>query len=205
MGVKYSTTYAAQMARIRRLPQKYDEVIRGALLRDARGIVQEFRDGILHKTFRLTPLKPATIDRKASKGAEHPTFPLYDVGPGDERSYVNMMVVSKVKNGYVVRPNPRALHHSRKIKLKDLFVVHEYGATIKQWRGGKLILIRIPPRPAFELAYARYMRKRSKMEPAPAKEVKRAITEYITTGQERLAAKIREQKVEGMMRGLSEI
>lgn len=203
--VKYSTNYQAQMSRIRRLPRKYDEVIRGAILRDAEGVIAEFRQGILRKNFRLVPLRPATIDRKRSAGAQHPDFPLYDAGPRELRSYMNMMQITRLKNGYKVGPNPRALHHSKRLRLADLFVIHEYGATIKQFKSGQLVLIRIPPRPAWELAYDRLMKKRKTREPRPAVEVRRAITQFVKTGKEDSSRRRRERYVEGMMRGLHEI
>ena len=75
--------------------------------------------------------------------------------------------------------------------MKDLFVVHEFGTVIRQDRGGKEVLIRIPPRPAFFYAYRRYLGRMRRA--ADAKEVKKAMTEYVQNGKRRLLAKIQER------------
>jgi hypothetical protein len=200
IDVRYSITFEAKRSRIRRLPRLVPPVLDSSLKRDAQGVIKEFQQGIIKNDLRLEPLKLSTIKRKRSHGAKKPENPLYDLGIDDPRSYVEMMKIVKLKNGYRVRPSSKK-HHTSDLKLKDLFDVHEFGATINHPNG----VIRIPPRSAFFLAYRRYMNKRRKMEPKPAVEVKRAITRFINEGKEATFKRIREKEVQGIIGDLYEI
>jgi hypothetical protein len=71
------------------------------------------------------------------------------------------------------------MHWSGKIKLSDLFAIHEYGAVIKQKKGEDSVLIRIPPRPALLLSYRKHLSKKKSDKREKSKEVKKAITNYI--------------------------
>jgi hypothetical protein len=176
--VKYSTKYWAVQKRIARLPTLVLGLLSAIRKKDASRYIKNFHDGIKNKSFRLKKLERGTIIRKERMGMEFPRTPLY--GRGDDkkdRSYVNMMRMRKLKNGWRVKPSI-AKHYSGKVKLRTLFFVHEFGAIIKQ--GEKMI--RIPPRPAALKAFNKTLKQEKKQENAPL--VKKAINKYINTGRE---------------------
>jgi hypothetical protein len=182
---KYSTTYAAKMARIRRLPVLLPEAVETWAKYVAEELVRRFHDGIKYDRLGLEPLRPRTISRKAALGYDRPGTPLYGMGDSEaERSYINMLRIRKAGRKYTVAPS-RAMHWDRKVSLKRLFEVHEYGATITDGFG-KGIFIRIPPRPALRKAYGSLVRWMSRRE--PAKEVRARMAAYVRgSGQARLA------------------
>jgi len=105
-----------------------------------------FTKGIKNDSFGLARLKQSTIDQKKRKGYPNPEAPLY--GRGGDRSYSEMLILRKLKNGkYRIRPSSK-YHHSGKVKLKTLFFVHEFGMVIDTGRA----LIFIKARPAFRNA-----------------------------------------------------
>lgn len=173
--VQYSQTYEAKRSRIRRLPRLAEQSMFAYSKRDAHGVVETFRDGIARDSFRLARLADSTIRAKRRRGYRRPATPLFGLGTGGSKTYLNMMQVTPERNGYRVRPR-RARHHESGLTLRELFNVHEFGAVV-QARGRT---IRIPPRPAFEMAYRRYLRRRRAEE--PAEEVRRAMIEYVNAG-----------------------
>jgi hypothetical protein len=113
--------------------------------------IKNFTEGIINDSFGLKRLKQSTIDQKRRKGYPSPETPLY--GKGGDRSYSEMLIIRKLKNGhYRIRASAK-YHHSMKVKLNTLFFVHEYGAAIDN---GKAIIF-IPPRPAFKRATMQIM------------------------------------------------
>jgi len=204
--VKYSTSYDAKRKRIKRLPEYYIRLLEALIKKDALGVIKAFQEGIRNKTFNMRPLQEKTIKRKISKGMPKPDTPLYGWGDMEEKSYINMLRLRRYQTGnkimWKVRPS-KAMHHSKKIRLDWLFDVHEYGTIIMQWRGGNLVIIRIPPRPALFLAYRRYLIKKRREE--PAKDVQKAITRIINDGNFRLEQRIREKAEKGLTRDLYEI
>lgn len=197
----FSKHYEAVRSRVRRLPKLMISQMKAHARKDANGVIKEFHDGIKNDSLRLQRLKPATIESKERRGLMQPETPLYALGLEDKRSYVNMLHVRKVGDRmYVVRPK-HGYHHGKrwpgdepkqKIKLKDLFDVHEYGAVINN-AFGKGIMVRIPPRPALRYAYKKYIRRRAREDPAVA--VRIAIAKYIKAGDavalKRIEAKLR--------------
>lgn len=188
--VKFSQKYWAKRKRIQRLPKIMIKVADITSKKDAIGLIRTFREGIIKNSFRLKALQPPTVMRKRAKGLPKPKTPLYGFGELKDKSYLNMLRIRRLKKGYRVAPS-WAKHHESKLKLRDLFVVHEFGTVIRQERGGKEILIRIPPRPAFFYAFRRHMARRKKAD--EAKEVGRAITQYVMTGKQNLLNKIQER------------
>ena len=156
---KFSDTYNAKMKRIRRLPK----------------LVKQAADGIRKNNFKLAKLDPKTVQAKRRQGFSKPNTPLYGAGDSGTNTYINMFFIKKIKNGYRIIAR-WALHHDAGIPLKVLFFIHENGAIINTGKA----LIRIPPRPAFRKAFARYLRRKIKGE--TSKDVKEAIQETIKTG-----------------------
>lgn len=173
----YSNNAKAKAKRIERLPKYYGNMMMGAIKSNMLGMIETFHDGIKSNDFGLVELKPKTIDRKTKQGFELPMVPLY--GKGDDRkrdSYVNMLRITKVINGWKLYIST-AMHWSQKIALYDLFIIHEYGCQIQRGE----TTIRIPPRPAFKLAYQKWMSKRGKDKRETSRNVKEAIRAYIET------------------------
>ena len=188
--VKFSQNYWAKRKRIQRLPKFMTEIANTNSKKDAIGLIRVFREGIKKNSFRLKTLQPKTVERKRGKGLTRPKTPLYALGEEEENSYINMLRIRRLKKGYRVAPS-RAKHHESQLKLKDLFVVHEFGTVIRQTRGNNEILIRIPPRPAFFYAFRRYMAQKKKIYIAP--EIKKAMAHFVMTGKENLLKKIVER------------
>jgi|GEM_PF-5753709 len=177
MGVKvnYSRRWDSVKKRINRIPKIAFPIMRAFVKTDALSMIKEFHDGIKKKAFGLEKLASGTVKRKRSLGMERPSTPLY--GLGDEKkknSYVNMLRMKKIKNGYNVYASNRK-HYGGNIKLNDLLEVHENGTIIK--RGNNLI--RIPPRPAFLMAYKNVLKKRIKRLKTTGRELKEAIIGYV--------------------------
>lgn len=170
-----SSSFWAKYNRIRRLPKMYESMMSATRLRDAKGLIKTFQDGIDGDTFRLERLKPATISRKARMGVKRPRRPLHGKGKAEKNSYRNAFLIRKVKNGYRVKLR-KAKHWSGRLTLEALFMIHEFGATIK--RGDTII--KLPARPAFEKAKGRLLRRERKKE--PAQEVRAAISAVLRTG-----------------------
>lgn len=192
---KFSTSYAAKMARIKRLPRLVKESADTILKKDANGIIKEFRKGIKNNSFSLEALKEKTIEGKKRKGYSKPTVPLYGKGEGDGNSLINALAIRKLKNGYRIYKR-KAKHHTANLSLESLLSIHENGALIRQRRGGKTVLIRIPPRPVVDKAIQRYLRKKTREE--NTKQVRKAIRELIAQGKENEFNKIKAFKQEEM-------
>lgn len=111
-----------------------------------------------------------------------------------------MMLLRRLKNGWQVVPSRRR-HHESDLRLSDLFVVHEFGATINTGTA----TIRIPPRPALREAFRVWMRGRKRGEPAA--EVRRAITAIVRDGDHSAHRRIvkRRSEAEFGVRQLKEI
>ena len=201
--VKFSQNYWAKRKRIQRLPKFMTKIADTTSKKDAIGLIRVFREGIKKNSFRLKTLHPQTVENKNEKGLSRPRTPLYALGDEEENSYINMLRIRRLKRGYRVAPS-RAKHHESQLKLKDLFVVHEFGTVINVTPKMRAYLhyigihlkagtnvIRIPPRPAFFYAFRRYMAQKKKMDIAP--EVKKAMANYVMTGKENLLKKITER------------
>jgi len=175
-----SEDYKNKLLRIKRLPQFMDKFIMGYTKKNILEIKKLFHDGIKDDTFGLEDLAESTIKRKTSQGFSQPDTPLYGKGDEDkERSYVNMLNVRKLKNGWKLYPSWKK-HWTYKIQLRELLYIHEHGAKII--RGDKIIQIK--PRPAFLLAYRRWL-SQSK-QGTKSKELKKALIKYINEADRKL-------------------
>lgn len=190
---EFSTSYRAKMARIQRLPVIADDIMMGKLKRDAIGFIEEFQKGIKSNNFGLRKLQKATIDGKIRMKYDKPETPLYGLGDRSEKSYINMLRIRKLKNGWKVYPS-WAKHHDSQLALRDLLIVHEYGCTITMTNG---TIVRIPPRPALFKAYQRVLIKQRRDKRETSREVKTAMTEYINTGKKLLIDKIEKRDLMG--------
>ena len=175
--LKFSTNYEAVKSRIRRLPQFIENSADTFTKKDAVGVIEAFQDGIRNGDFNFEGLKDPTITAKRRKGYAQPETPLYGEGDDDKNSYINMFRVRKIKKGYRVYAR-WARHHSG-LSLRDLFLIHERGMLIA---GANGVVIRIPPRPAFNRAFMRYLEKRIAEE--NVEKVRTVMIEYLRTGVE---------------------
>lgn len=196
MKVKFSNSFRAKMRRIKELPDKQFEKITSVLKFYALNTIKNFHDGIKSMSLGLKPLSDRHIEAKRKQGFSIPEAPLYAAGDDKkDNSYCNMMRIKKLKstkkNGWAVYPSKKK-HWKSKQKLKDLLVGHEYG-TIKK-RGNTMI--RIPARPAYQRAFEKTLRDRSKRE--TSKVVKRAINEVINKSAEQYQMKVIERWIEGL-------
>lgn len=183
--VQYSNSYWAKRKRIQRLPKMGTNALYGLTKRDIVEINIIFHDGIKDNKLSLDKLADITLRSKVRKGYEKPDSPLYGAGDSEgDRSYSNMMIIKKVSNGWKLEPSNK-LHHSRKIKLKDLFTIHEHGAIVKMKTKDGEKLIRIPPRPALLMSYQKWLLERSKRETRRGKEVKKAIAGFVNEGDDK--------------------
>jgi len=160
VGVKFSPNYEAVKKRIQRLPKLVNEAADTFSKKDAVFLIETFQKGLSDGSFPLQVLKPDTEKQKAARGYSKPQNPLYGAGASEDKSYYNLFRIRKIKNGYRVYAR-WAKHHDSALPLRVLFGIHENGALIKQPNGA---IIRIPPRPAFRLAYQRYLKKRVRQE-----------------------------------------
>jgi len=183
--VKFSDKYHAKRKRISSLPKLMERAVSGLTKKDLIGINKIFHDGIKNNTLRLEKLAEITINSKRKKGFSKPTVPLYGKGDdAEKRSYANMMNITKQGDSWVLKPSTR-MHWSGKIKLSDLFKIHEYGAIVRQTRGETEVLIRIPPRPALLLSYRRYLINKRKDKKEQSREVRQAMTDYINNASDK--------------------
>lgn len=174
--VKYSNSYRAKKRRIKNIPRFSGDAVYGMLKRDANRLIEIFHDGIKNDDFNLEYLKDSTVQNKEYKGYSQPETPLYGAGDDSEdRSYVNMLRIRQLKNGWKIYPS-RALHHEARIPLNVLFKIHEFGAKITTKNGS---IIQIPPRPALLLAYKALLRETKQSKKETSKDVKFAINEFI--------------------------
>lgn len=129
--------------RFNKLPEYYNNIMLAKRKYDAVLIKRTFARGIENDWFGLKRLRPETINQKRRKGFSSPEVPLLGKGGSSDRSYKNLFIIRKVKNGYTIKPSQK-IHHSGKVKLAVLYKVHEYGKTIDTGRA----TIVIPQRPA---------------------------------------------------------
>lgn len=195
---KLSSSAEAKRSRIRRLPQFLGKTVDAMVKRDATLLVKTFQDGIRQNDLGLERLANSTISSKIQKGYAKPITPLYGAGDDEARSYINMLKLRKIRNGWRVYVS-NARHHESTLKLKDLFIVHEFGATIQTEKA----IIRIPPRPAFTESFTKMLKSKRRAE--PEKQVKQAITEWINTAKSTTHREIIRRQNEFLTKGLVEI
>lgn len=183
-GIQFSTNWSAVKQRIRRIPKIAEGVADMQRSRDADDLIAIWRNGLINNTFSLIPLKPNTRSRKAKLGYRYPSSPLYGLGLEGSKTYIKGMRKYKTKRGYIVKMM-NSKHHKSKLPLSALFIVHEYGATIKASNGR---IIRIPARPAMQKSYDVLLRRLRSNDPSI--EFKLAVSQFMKTGRQDLIKKI---------------
>ena len=143
------------ITRAKKMQQIQKDLAMGIIKTEAKQVIEIFHDGIINDDLGLIALKPETVQAKTRQKMPHPNSPL--AGKSDQRdgkkdSYANMLVLKKTKYGYKITPSDKK-HWSGKMKLSDLFQIHEMGMKI-QTKSGKII--QIPKRPALKKSYLSY-------------------------------------------------
>ena len=177
----FSRNYKSVQARVKKLPEYTPDLIKAILKRDALMLNKNFHDGIKNRSFHLEKLSDSTIKQKRYLGYRYPNIPLYGAGDDqDKNSYINMLRLRKVKNGYIVRPSI-AKHWNCDLPLRALYQIHEFGKLITYTSStGKVVTINIPRRPALHEAFKKLMRERSNKD--RSKILKDTISNYLKTG-----------------------
>lgn len=187
----YSSGYDAIRKRIAKLPKELNETIMAKRKLDAIRFIELFQEGIRDDIFGLERLKEITQTNKKALGYTKPDTPLYGKGDDDKASFINMLRIRKVKTGWVVFPS-WAKHHSANMQLRQLLIIHEYGAIVRGTKINKKTgmqeqyLIRIPPRPALTMAYMTLLKERRDDSREQAIKVKKAIHDFITGASSRI-------------------
>jgi hypothetical protein len=190
---KFSNKYYAKQKRIKNLPRLIDGMLFGVYKKDAVGVIREYQNGIRSDSLGLERLKPGTTRTKENKGLSKPHVPLYAWGDDEKMSLINCLRLTKLKNGWKIRPS-KGLHHKKDggkpIALDFLHKIHENGAIIQSGKkpgkdkkqfGPNRKPIRIPSRPALTRAYRFYLAKMKKNKKETSRTVKAAMTLYIET------------------------
>jgi hypothetical protein len=190
--VTFSPTRDAVRKRISAIPRMADGAALTLRQRDANAMILNFRTGIATNSFRLTPLRQATIRQKKRKGYRKPSTPLYGLGFEGPWTYIKALKKYKMSRGYVVRFSSRR-HHGG-LTEEELFQVHEYGAVIRSKSG---LPFRIPPRPAFTKSYEKTLRGLKD----DSESVLSAAWELIQDGRSKTLARIQAngRKLEAML------
>lgn len=198
VSARLSRNMRAVETRIKRLPSIMIDQMKARAKKDAMAVIENFQTGIKENLLRLEPLKQSTVKKKQAAGLENSMSPLYGLGFDDPNSYVNCLEVKLVGNRlWAVRPR-EDWHHGKgydegatpepRIRLRDLFDVHEHGAVINNAFGKAGVVVRIPPRPALRYAYKAYMAERAKADPAV--KVRAAIAKHVQDGDRAALARI---------------
>lgn len=183
MPIKMSKNVQEMKGRLNKMPAFYDNMLMSIRKGDAVQFVDQFKKNIRHNRLNLEPLAEKTVASKKRKGYSKPDTPLYGLGDEGDKTYINMFLIRKIKDGWKAYPR-WAKHHDSDLQLRELFEIHEYGRTIVRGE----VLIRIEPRPVAWLTYKETLLSIQKREHAQG--IKEAITQYINNGDAKLIQKI---------------
>ena len=184
----FSIKYNAVRSRVARLPKLVEAAASAQVKRDGLRLIEFFQTGIREGTFDLVPLEDSTIVGKRLQGYTKPETPLYGAGDDEEMSYINMLRIKKVGTRRRLVFASTDKHHKSRLNLRSLLEVHEQGMVISQTRTNEStgksteVLIRIPPRPAFSLAFKQVLRARLKDPREITVKVREAVRHKILTG-----------------------
>jgi len=171
-----SKEFKAKIKRTEKFKEMTKELGMGIMKFHALEIIRIFHDGIQSDAFNLKRLEPESVEAKKRQDFSLPEVPLY--GNGDEApketSYSNMLRIRPAKGGYNIHASD-GYHWSKRMKLSDLFTMHEMGKKIVLKNG---TIINIPKRPALRMAYELY----KKRVESPKKTFQRLEADYINNG-----------------------
>jgi len=192
--MKYSKNFKAIQSRLRRLPKLVNSAFETQIKKDAVAVIEEYKKGMRKNNFGLEKLSPVTIEQKENQGLPRPRAPLYGKGDLEKNSLINALSLRRIKNGWKIMRR-RAKHYKADLPLNVLLAIHEHGAIIQvtdkmraylHWIGIHLkkdtTAIRLPPRPVYDKAVIRALKKKRAGE--PARSVKNAINQLIQTGKD---------------------
>jgi hypothetical protein len=191
--ITYSNKYNTVKKRLKYVETHIIDFLQAHAMNYCLRFLKIWENGIKKNDLGLIPLKEETIKAKANmsflkgrgKGKakaeipyKKPGTPLYGAGLDiDKKTYINMLRIFIKKDRYKIAPS-WAKHHKSDLKLKDLFDIHEKGRTIIKPDGSA---IRIPPRPAFFIAYRRFLAEKRQAN-AP-KKFQNELNKFISTGE----------------------
>lgn len=191
MKIKFTSEFYKKQRRIENLPKFYVNMMMGKTKKDAIEFIKLFQQGIKYNELGLIKLKDGTIKQKKNMNYKKPETPLYGAGLDiDNKTYINMLRVKKLKNGWKVYPS-WGKHHKSKLPLRALLEIHENGKIINTKNG----IIKIPARPVFKKTKQRYLSAIAKYSKRP--DIKKAIKEYIKSDKIELINKIARQVNQG--------
>lgn len=174
--VKASASFKKKKERLAKLPTIAPLVIGGLTKKNAEKFIRMFHNGIKNNQLGLRKLAEMSISMKRGMGYRKPEVPLYGKGDQDKKkSYVNMLRIRKMKNGWKIFPS-WGKHHKANASLRDLLKKHETGYTFIV--DGKTR--RVPPRPAWLLTKNKFLTEYANDK--DNKKIKREIKKYIETG-----------------------
>jgi hypothetical protein len=175
MKAKTTSKFEKKRQRLLAVKDYMKGMVDSMLKREAVIYIKMFQDGIKNRQFRVAPLKPGTIKQKTKMGYPQPSTPLYGKGFGDDRSYINVLKIKKLKKGYKIYPSAQR-HHKSELTLKELLIIHEKGATIKPKNGDAF---KIPPRPILKKTDDLFKAKVLKLREKEYKGFRDAIKNYV--------------------------
>lgn len=145
--LEFTNFFKKRFKKFKELPKKIESLFNRDIKRQGSEIIDNFKEGILKDSLGLKRLTPKTITRKTRQGFDNPDKPLVGKGRRNRNSYANMMRLSNIRNGVKISPK-NAMHWSKTISLKKLFVSHENSKRI------------LPPRrPAMQIVLGAYKPK----------------------------------------------
>lgn len=191
-SVKFFNKWYDLQKRIRFMPKIVERLANAKTHADAESMVKTFHDGIKQNSFHLKKLKDGTIQRKRYLGYKEPDIPLYGMGDAKKKnSYMNMLRIKKIKNGFRVFPG-KEKHWDSSLTLEALQKIHEHGIIIK--RGNSLI--RIPPRPAMSYAFKAVHKGRTMKE--VLSRMRAVIRMYIRKGDDSGIREFEKEQAKGV-------
>lgn len=186
--VKFSLKMKAKLNRIKRLPVLYENVLLADRKGDAQDLKNIYHNGIKFDRLQLQRLAETTVETKRKQNKPQPERPLYGMGDLEDDSLMNALEIVKTSKGYKVQFREDK-HHEANLTLKQLAMIHEYGAKIV--RGGNVI--QIPPRHPFLFSYRKLMISIKADKRETSKHVIQAINDYIMTGTTNMIDKLQER------------
>lgn len=125
-GFKFRLTdvFKNKLKNLKNIPKKINSIIQDRTIKESEEVINDFKKAVKKDNIGLKRLKQKTISVKERKGFSNPGKPLYGLGTGSQRSYMNMMTKKKIKYGVMIEP-ANISHWTGNVTLKKLFRIHE--------------------------------------------------------------------------------